>query len=453
MICSALLLGACSVTPKKGPTEVAKEPTKVVTPVRDADIADLTRIPQKLAELPAVTDERLQIDPACSTQLLDEFKNRYFSRWTTSVPLYDFEESRDFMKKEANGGWYGTNKRKVSRKLLQGLLENCALKSFPSRNDTAIAVAPGHLRGLPTPMPFYEKINDEPFDMLSYPQVKLNEPLRVLHSSRDGVWLFVETAYSNGWLEARDVALVDAELIDSWMQAPHLVIIRDYQAVSDGRGIGTFPAKIGTILPLAQTWEGWWEVRVASAGEGGKAEIRTSRIPRAAAAPFPLAFNKENVTLIGDELLGQPYGWGELYDLRDCSALLRDFYMPFGIWLPRASSDQIASVPRRVPLAELAAPEKEKLIMGKSLPFLTLLFKPGHIILYAGEDREGRPLAFHAPWSVRVQEGEGARKQIVGISAVTSFALGKELGLVPGSSLLEKVTELGTVTDRCRTAK
>jgi len=446
VICSALLLGACSVTPKKGPT-------KVVTPVRDADIADLTRISQKLAELPAVSDERLKIDSACSTQLLDEFKSRYFSRWTTSVPLYDFEESRDFMRKEVNGGWYGTNKRKVSRKQLQGLLENCALKSFPSRSDTAIAAAPGHLRGLPTHMPFYEKRNDEPFDMLSYPQVKLNEPLRVLHTSKDGVWLFVETAYSNGWLEARDVALVDAELIDSWMQAPHLVMIQDYQAVSDGRGIGTYPAKIGTILPLAQSWDGWWEVRVASAGEGGKAEIRTSRILRAAAAPFPLAFNKENVALIGDQLLGQPYGWGEQYDLRDCSALLRDFFMPFGIWLPRASSDQIASVPRRVPLVELAALEKEKLIMSKSLPFLTLLFKPGHIMLYAGEDREGRPLAFHGSWSIRVQEGEGARKQIIGISAITTLAPGKELGLVPGSSLLEKVTEMGTVTERCSAAK
>jgi cell wall-associated NlpC family hydrolase len=206
-------------------------------------------------------------------------------------------------------------------------------------------------------------------------------------------------------------------------------------------------------LPLAQTWDGWWEVRVASAGEEGKAEIRTSRIPRAAAAPFPVAFNKKNLALIGDQLLGQPYGWGEQYDLRDCSALLRDFLMPFGIWLPRASSEQIASVPRRLPLAAVAPPEKEKLIMSRALPFLTLLYKPGHIMLYAGEDRERRPLAFHGSWSIRVKEGEGARKQIIGISAITSLAPGKELGLVPGSSLLDKVTELGTITERCSAAK
>ena len=133
--------------------------------------------------------------------------------------------------------------------------------------------------------------------------------------------------------------------------------------------------------------------------------------------------------------------------------MLRDFFMPFGIWLPRASLEQISSVPRRVPLAALAPPEKEKLIMSKSLPFLTLLYKPGHIMLYAGEDREGRPLAFHGSWSIRVKEGEGARTQIIGTSAITSLAPGKELGLVPGTSLSEKITELGTITERCSAAK
>lgn len=443
MLCSALLLCACSLT-------AGKVATGVAPPVWDQHIEDVSRIPQQFAGLTKAAGDRLTIGAACRAQLLDDFQRRFFAPWTSSVPLLDPAELRDFMKKEARGSWYGVNKRKIEPKQLQGLLENCAVDAFPSRNDTAVAVAPAHLRGLPTHLPFYERADGCPFDMLSYPQVKLNEPLRVLHVSRDGGWLFVETGSSNGWLEARDAAFVDRTFIESWMQGPHLVIVRDLAPVADGRGMATFRPKIGTILPLARAGEGWWEVKIASAGEGGKAEIRPSRISSGQAAPFPLAFDGEQVALIGDQLLGQPYGWGEAYDLRDCSAMLRDFFLPFGIWMPRTSGEQLASIGRRIELAALAPPEKEEQVRTKALPFLTLLYKPGHVMLYVGVDGEGRPLVFHNAWSIRLKgDGAGERTQIIGVSVITTLEPGKELGLVSGTSLLERATELATVTERC----
>ena len=442
MICGALFLGACSLKAGKGAAEAAR-------PVGERDIEDVTRIPQSLSELSEAAGDRLTIGDACRGQLLHEFQLRFFTPWTSSVPLFDPAESRDFMKKEGRGKWYGVNKRKIANRQLQALVDNCDLGTFPSRSLTAIAVAPGHLRGLPTRLPLYERADGAPFDMLSYPQVKLNEPLRVLHVSRDKAWLFVETGYTNGWIEARDVALVDQAFIDSWMQAPRVVIVSDFAPVPDGRGVGVYSSKVGTILPLTDAGEGGWEISVASAGEGGQAEIRSSFIPKSAAAPFPLEFNKKNIALIGDQFLGQPYGWGEVYDLRDCSALLRDFFLPFGIWMPRTSADQVASVRQRVELAALGPLEKEELIRNKALPFLTMLYKPGHIMLYAGVDREGRPLVFQNAWSIRLADGAEGRTQIVGVTAITTLEPGKELGLVPGGSLLERAAEMATITDRC----
>ena len=442
MMCAALLIAACSTTACRVPNGPAR-------PAGDLEIEDLSRIPQRFTELTRAAGDRLTIDKACDAQLHDEFRRSFFAPWTSSAPIFDPAESKKFMKEAVHNDWYGFNKRRVPRKLMQTLLENCALPSFPSRNDAAIAVAPGHLRGLPTHAPLYQHSGDEPFDMLSYPHVKLNEPLRVLHASRDGVWLFVETGSSNGWLEARDVALVDRPFIMQRMQAQQLVIVRDFTPVSDGKGVGTFPAKIGTIMPLSAAGNGWWEVKVASAGEGGKAEIRSTRIPRAAAAMFPLELNKDNIALVGDRLLEQPYGWGEIYDMRDCSALLRDFFLPFGIWLPRTSADQIASVGSHE-LSALAAPDKQQLIVKKGIPFLSLLHKPGHIMLYVGTDSSGRPLVFHDAWSIRVKDEGEENTEIIGVSAITTLEPGKELGLVPGSSLLERVTDLGIITERCR---
>jgi hypothetical protein len=432
-----LALAACAHGPSKP------------QPARSAEIQDLTRIPQSLSELARRAAPRTVITDACREQLHTEYLRHFFAPWTARKSLFDPADSVYFMKKEAGGNWFGQNKRKVPRPQLQELLANCDLDHFPSRNDLAIAVAPAHLRGLPTPLPLYEKANDEPFDMLSYPQLKLNEPLRIMHQSHDGAWLFVETAYSNGWLESRDVALVDEEFVKSWMQAPHAVIIRDHAAVSDGRDVGTYQAKIGTLLPVTDQNEEGIEVAVASVAEGGVAELGTTWIPRAKAAPFPLPFDAANISLIGNQLLGEPYGWGEMYDLRDCSALLRDFFMPFGIWLPRTALDQIESVRHRQQLAKLGPQEKRTLIKERGIPFLSLLFKPGHIMLYVGEGEDGEPLVFHDAWSVRVKEEKEERKQVIGIASVTSLEPGKELGLVPKSSLLDRVTEMATIPERC----
>ncbi|HJV34994.1 SH3 domain-containing protein [Geomonas sp.] len=461
----ALALGACSHTPPEvlapplpGLTETAPlflpEPVCEEAPPpgkgTERDLEDLSRIPQRIEELPALSGGGVALAETCQQRLLDQFQREFYKPWTRMVPLLNPQEAKSFMINEAKARWNGVNKRRVPHEFLQKLLDNCALDSFPSRNAAAIAVAPGHLRGLPTPQPLYNTWEDAPFDMLAFPQLKLNEPLRVLHISRDGAWYFVESASSSGWVETRDVAFVDQALIDEWIRTPKVVILRDDLAIADGKGIATSRVKLGTILPISGEGEGHWTLRIASAGEGGKAEIRSVQIAGDSAARFPLTFDNRTVAQVGDSLLGQPYGWGELYDLRDCSALLRDFFMPFGIWLPRTSGDQIASTGHPVRFNHASAQARAELIKAKGLPFLTLLYKPGHIMLYVGVDKDGQPLVYHASWSIRVKDGNGGRTLVTGVSAITTLELGKELGLVPGWSLLEKITEMGSVTDRCR---
>ncbi len=436
IVCAALTLpGACTLSSGSGAP-------------RNREINDIVRLPQEIGPYAAAAGERLAIGGECRAMLLDEFWKHYFEPWTQAALKYDPAETKESMRKTALGTWYGENRRIMAPELMRKILDNCALEGFPSRNEAAIAVAPAHLRGLPTHHPLFAKQDDYPFDMLQYPNVKLNEPLRVLHASRDGVWLYVENAYSAGWLEARDVALADQSFIDSWMVRPPLVIVRDYTTVTDSRWVIGHRAKIGTILPLVTAGDGWWDVAVASAGEGRRAVSTIARLPRGAAAPCPLPFNRENVALIGDQLMGQPYGWGEMHGLRDCSATLRDFFLPFGIWLPRTAAAQIASVPGRN-LAGLTPQEKEDAIRREGLPFLTLFYKTGHIMLYVGTDPAGRPLVLHNAWSIRVKDTSGEREQFIGKTVITTLEPGKELGIAEGKTLLEQGTAMATITDRC----
>jgi hypothetical protein len=430
-----------------GPGQQTPQPV-VRPPARDAEIDDVLRLPQAIAPYAAAAGERLAITDSCRARLLEDFRARYFAPWTRSAPFFDLDEEKELMTRMARATWYGENRRIVPPKFLQDLLDNCALKTFPTRNETAIAIAPAHLRGLPTLLPLFTAADDYPFDSLQYPNVKLNEPLRILHASRDGIWLYVETSYTCGWIEARDVAFTDKGFIRAWMASPQLVIVRDYVTITEGRGGTNYQAKIGTILPLVAADKKWWQTRVAIAGNARKAVGSVARIPREVAARHPLAFNRENVALIGDQLAGQPYGWGEMYGLRDCSAMLRDFFMPFGIWLPRTSSDQIASIPQTLDLAGLTPQEKDEAITWLGVPFHSFLYKPGHIMLYVGTDTDGRPLVFHSAWSVRLKKAE-ERLHVIGKAVITTLEPGKELGVVEGATLLEQATILATITDRC----
>ena len=233
------------------------------------------------------------------------------------------------------------------------------------------------------------------------------------------------------------------------MALPQLVIIRDDATVKVEKSETSYRSEIGTFLPLVEAGEAWWEAEVATVGKGRKAEISLTRISREVAGRFPLPFNRENITLIGNQLAGQPYGWGEMHGLRDCSAMLRDFFQPFGIWLPRTATDQIASVRKQLDLSGKQPREKEDTIRLQAVPFLTLFYKPGHIMLYLGQDSKERPLVFHNTWSIRIKDAAGEHLQLIGKAVITTLEPGKEAGLVEGSSLLENITTISTITDRC----
>ena len=129
--------------------------------------------------------------------------------------------------------------------------------------------------------------------------------------------------------------------------------------------------------------------------------------------------------------------------------MLRDFFLPFGIWLPRTAAEQIGSTRQHRDLAGLAPREKDETIRREGLPFLTLFYKPGHIMLYVGTDPQGRPVVFHNAWSIRVKDATGERTQFIGKAVITTLEPGRELGLAEGGSLLEQGTALANITDRC----
>jgi hypothetical protein len=431
---TAFLLG-CSASGEN--TDILRVPV-------DSEIADVRDLPQDVGAY-ASSFRDGSLGKKCRDYYLSEFRRKYYSPWSGNASFTNVAASVATMKEHLQKVWYGENKRRVPGNLLEELSANCDLEHFPSMKRPAIATATTDVRVLPTTRPFFANADDFPFDALQNTALKLNEPIRVLHVSRDGLWLFVETADTNGWVQARDVGYMDDIPARKWVDKAQVVIVRDFTLIRDKSGFADQRVNVGTICPLVGEKGDAFEISVAVKAGKHRAREMKAKVAKSAARVFPLEFNRGFVTLIGNELINKPYGWGEKFRDRDCSSMLRDFYLPFGIWLPRGSYNQIHSA-KNISLAGLSGSEKERLIMEKGVPFLTLVHLKGHIMLYVG-NRNNRPLMFHTIWGICVRDGKGGEyKKVIGKSIVSTLNPGAELDLA-STSLLERVDSMLVLGD------
>jgi hypothetical protein len=238
----------------------------------------------------------------------------------------------------------------------------------------------------------------------------------------------VETCFTFGWMPVTDFARVDDGFIKKWESGRYAVITRDQSTIFYKNGQFALKSALGYLFPLVGETPEKMEILVAAMSVfSDYAVIKKSYVSREAAVVAPLRFTSLNAVKIGNELIGEPYGWGGLYGNRDCSAMTRDFFAVFGLWLPRNSEDQVKEAGRYINLAGMDPEQKEKIILEKGIPYLTLLWRKGHVMLYIGA-KDGQALIFHNIWGVRTKDlmGHEGRK-IIGQAVITTLHPGSEL--------------------------
>lgn len=141
---------------------------------------------------------------------------------------------------------------------------------------------------------------------------------------------------------------------------------------------------------------------------------------------MPLIFNTQNRIKIAKQLENEPYGWGGLLNNRDCSSFTQDFFIPFGKHLDRNSKAQIKNG-KYFDISNLANKEKKAYIKKNAIPFSTLIYLNGHIMLYVGI-KDNEPLVMHNMWSVRLKNSRGEKyRHIVGETSITTLEPGNYL--------------------------
>ena len=409
--------------------------------VKHQDILDLRMLPQDLtAYVVEDTAARALLPAESQKQLSDDYRQRFLGPWQSSWNGRQSDEVFKIREWLLNNPVFGSNYRPIPMQVRREWLLLCAEGEFPNADYPAITLRASNIRGLPTRQPaFYESTlpgEGFPFDYLQSSSIPASMPVRVRQHSADGGWLLVETDAMFGWLPATDIAPVDEAFIRQYTTSALSVVTEDDVLLTGDSGDVLATASLGSIWAQATPGRVW----VAMRGDNGRAKLRTAAMPAGAAQPFPLPLTPGLMAELGNHLLGKPYDWGGQFGGRDCSATVRDLFACFGLYLPRNSAGQ-AKVGKRLNLKHLPAKERERFIMSKAEPWLSLAYMPGHIMLYVGAFKD-QPVFLHTLWGIKTKNRHAkVGRHLVGQTVITGLRPGDELSdlMRPEGLLVERI--------------
>lgn len=378
----------------------------------------------------------------------NEFLQHYFSPWTNerrflkndAIKQYELEKLQNF---EKNPG-LGANHYPLSAGWIADIDHNEDLANFPNRHLQGIVVNPTALRVLPTLDASFGSAY--PFDMLQEAWLSANTPVLILHESHDGAWRLVLFGSDIGWVPSQTIAVVNKAFIQQWKTSRYVTIAVKKTPLFSEKARFITLAEFSALYPVVAEEKDNFIILAATSDAENHALVNKVRIKKEKVASFPIPLSLGQLALRVNQLMGLPYGWdGENGDY-DCSSSMMALFQPFGIWLPKYSGAQAKSA-RWINLEGLSNKEKLAIIAQRSIPFVTLVGFPGHIMLYLNQ-HNGSPYLFHNTWGLRTRRfGFGQEAwALIGQSVIMPLTLDKDYLNVP-KKLIDKIQTLTILTE------
>jgi cell wall-associated NlpC family hydrolase len=399
--------------------------------------ADVLTLPQDLrVYAEAAGGSRRLLAPEAQAEVAARGAERFFKPWSNDRPAPYIKKllQENFGLKPDRA--YIDETRPFPPETWKAIEANADKQAFGRGAGPAVTLRHCDLRAAPTSLRFYLRPDlpgeGYPFDYFQETSLPPGVPLYICAVSADGDWVLAESPLAAGWLPARDTARTDEAFMRLWRSRPLAALVRD------GVNVGGTRAHIGTLLPLSGRNGDASAVLHPRRGVSGRAEAATAVLPQGSAVTVPLPLTADNVAAVGNAMMGQRYTWGGLDEGRDCSALTRDIFVPFGLYAPRHSGAQARSG-RAIPLT--GAGDKEAQITREAQAFQSLIYLPGHIALHLGV-YEGRNLIFHNIWGLRTRDASGGcdGRAVIGKAVVTTLDPGRERpDLCAGKNLKDRM--------------
>jgi len=355
-----------------------------------------------------------------STEVSKDFFNKYFKPWNStkvSFPKLEAMWGQSYKNKKV----YLENHQLATASWFDKQIENSNFNDYNILPKKAITLKNVNIRVLPTNSPmFYDPTQPGegfPFDYNQNSSLKINTPIIVSHLSKDRAWAYIESSTVGGWVEIGTIAYVDNDFIQEFKTSNYFVSVKEKFPIYDP--IFREYVKVATIFPKKNN-----KYIIAKKDDNQNAYISYIDLNNDEVESMPLAFNSENRIKIAKQLIDEPYGWGGLLNNRDCSSFTQDYFATFGKFLHRNSKAQLSNG-KYLDMSNLTNNEKKEFMKNNGVPFSTLVYLKGHIMLYIGI-KENEPLVLHNMWSVRLKDSNGRKyRHIIGKATVTTLEPGK----------------------------
>lgn len=293
--------------------------------------------------------------------------------------------------------------RKVEQSYYDNLKKQINLAGVKDINEVhyALTVRRTNIRTLPTSDESLSEPNDVEFDNFQETEVQPIEPVLVLHQSLDKSWSFVQTYNYRGWMLSKDFAVAKEKAIwQTYLDSKNFLVVTanklrlGYNVFSPE--ISELEYDMGVKIPLVpdseipqtvdnQSTYGNYAVKVPVSTANGELSFKQALIPlNSDVSVGYMSYTRENILRQAFKSSGERYGWGGMFNAKDCSSFILNIFKCFGIMLPRNTGEQEIAAGKTIKFdASLSQKERFELI-DKLQPGAALYF-PGHTMLYLGK--------------------------------------------------------------------
>lgn len=323
---------------------------------------------------------------------------------------------QDFQDMSTPEEHYDANGQPISQKSYDVAKANCGLSSLKEKNNVryALTTERTNLRLLPTAKNYFDDQGFRHYDDLQGTALDPAEPLLVLSESRDGAFVFVKSRNYTGWVSKGAMAFTDRTHWQRYVQPKDFLVVTANKKTVSVKGGWQVLFQMGSVIPLRQQQlrpDGTWTavVPVEVNGTLQEAEVNIPADDTVHKGWLPCTQN--NFIRQSMKFLGDVYGWGGMEDSVDCSSFVGDIYRSMGLEIPRDADQQELAMPKSLHLEGLSRAQRWEAL--KKAPVGALLFKPGHVMMYLGEDDRGTPLAIHSASSYFTFRGGEGKKHYI----------------------------------------
>lgn len=383
-----------------------------------------------------------------NNELKKSYLKKHFGVWDEN---FSPPKAKDMFWAIHNKSGFDESKKPINAQFFNELIASMNIDSYPSMRKIAIMTKTANVRVLPTNKPRFSKIDGYPFDRWQNSLIFAYTPIIVLHSTKNKEWLLVQSSFVSGWVKADEVAFVSKKQARETMSADFVLPMKDKIPLYHN-GLFLQNARIGMLLPIISDSRKNVKILAFKRDTNGNALNLRIDFDKKHFVPFPLDFSNENIAKMIEIIGIENYGWGGMYENRDCSSFVRDIFANVGVWLPRNSKAQVDYGKSAQGSEFIALPkdnsEKIATILSRAKPFRTIIWLKGHIMLYIGAIANN-PIVAHQVWGI----SNGGKTEIFSSVSITTLTaqIDIENGVIvennldSNKSLLDRIEALNIV--------